>query len=72
MDTKGTWLDEFDAREQKSIDHARLYAAQYDHGDPGHMHLKVIAKLAAILDRELLGLKTEYSITRNLVATHDE
>jgi hypothetical protein len=61
------WMDEFDAREQKSIDHARLYAAQYDHGDPGHMHLKVIAKLAALLDRELLGIKTEYTIERTLV-----
>lgn len=61
------WMDAFDAREQKSIDHARLYAAQYDHGDPGHMHLKVIAKLAAMLDRELLGIATEYTIERTLV-----
>jgi hypothetical protein len=66
MDGK-TWLDEFDAREQKSIDHARLYAAVYDHGDPGHMHLKVIAKLAALLDRELMGIETEYTIERALV-----
>lgn len=62
-----TWMDEFDAREQKSIDHARLYAALYDHGDPGHMHLKVIAKLAAMLDRELMGIETEYTIERTLV-----
>ncbi|HEV8692570.1 MAG TPA: hypothetical protein VGQ93_00055 [Lysobacter sp.] len=61
------WMEEFDAREQKSIDHARLYAAQYDHGDPGHMHLKVIAKLAALLDREMHGIKTEYTIERTLV-----
>ena len=61
------WLEEFDAREQKCIDHARLYASQYDHGDPGHMHMKVIAKLAALLDRELMGLKVEYTIDRNLV-----
>ena len=63
----GSWLSEFDTREQKSIDHARLYAAQYDHGDPGHMHLKVIAKLAAILDRELLGINVEYVIDRKFV-----
>lgn len=62
-----TWLEDFDAREQKSIDNARLYAAQYDHGDPGHLHLRVIAKMAAILDRELLGTKTEYTITRTMV-----
>lgn len=62
-----TWMEEFDAREQKSIDHARLYAALYDHGDPGHMHLKVIAKLAAIIDREMLGIKTEYVIEHRLV-----
>lgn len=66
MESK-TWMDEFDAREQKSIDHARLYAVLYDHGDPGHMHLKVIAKLAALLDRELMGIKTEYTIDRTLV-----
>lgn len=63
-----TWLDEFDAREQKCIDHARLEAAQYDHGDPGHMHMKVIAKLAALLDRELMGVKTEYVIDRTLTS----
>ena len=67
MDAKNTWMDEFDTREQKCIDHARLYAAQYDHGDPGHMHFKVIAKLATILDRELSGLKVEYVIDRNLI-----
>ena len=61
------WLDEFDAREQKSIDHARLYAALYAHGDPGHLHLMIIAKLAALLDRELMGLKHEYVIDRSLV-----
>lgn len=61
------WLEEFDAREQKSIDNARLYVAQYDHGDPGHLHLRVIAKLAAILDRELIGIKVEYVIDRRLV-----
>lgn len=65
------WLDEFDAREQKCIDHARLYAAIYDHGDPGHMHFKVIAKLATLLDRELMGLKTEYTVDRTLVEAHE-
>lgn len=60
------WLDEFDAREQKCIDHARLYAAVYDHGDPGHMHFKVIAKLAALLDRELMGVKSVYTVDRTL------
>lgn len=61
---KPSWLEEFDAREQKCIDHARLYAAVYDHGDPGHMHMKVIAKLAALLDRELLGTATDYVVDR--------
>lgn len=65
------WLDEFDAREQKCIDHARLYAAIYDHGDPGHMHFKVIAKLAALLDRELMGMKSEYAVERTLVEAHE-
>ena len=61
---KKTWLDEFEGREQKEIDFARLYAAQYDHGSPGHLHLKIIAKLAALLDRELMGVATEYTIDR--------
>jgi hypothetical protein len=68
MDVTGQkWLEEFDPREQKSIDNARLYATQYSHGDPGHLHLLIIAKLAAILDRELLGIKVEYVIDRRLV-----
>lgn len=65
--TKATWLEEFDTREQKSIDNARLYVAQFDHGDPGHLHLRIIAKLAAILDRDLLGVKVEYAIDRQMV-----
>ncbi len=52
-------------REQKSIDHARLYAALYDHGDPGHLHLTIIAKLAAMLDRHE-GIEVHYSIDRKL------
>lgn len=62
-----TWLEQFDAREQKSIDHARLYAAQYAHGDPGHLHLMIIAKLAALLDRELLSAEVEYVVQRTMV-----
>lgn len=64
---EGNWIDAFDSREQKCIDHARLYAAIYDHGDPGHMHMKVIAKLAAFIDRELVGVKSEYVVGRSLV-----
>jgi hypothetical protein len=61
-----TWLNQFDGREQKEIDLARLYAAQYDHGSPGHLHLKIIAKLATLLDQQA-GIKTEYVIERTLV-----
>jgi hypothetical protein len=63
-----TWLDECDAREQKEIDFARLYAAQYAHGTPGHLHLTIIAKLAAILDRELEASTTAYTIERTMVS----
>jgi hypothetical protein len=59
------WLDSFEAREQKEIDLARLYAAQYDHGSPGHLHLKIIAKLATLLDQQS-GIVTDYAITRTL------
>jgi hypothetical protein len=61
------WLEEFEERQQREIDLARLYVAHYNHGSPGHLHLQIIAKLAAILDRELLGAKAEYVIQRNLV-----
>lgn len=60
------WLEQFEAREQKSIDLARLYVAHYDHGDPGHLHLKIIAKLAALLDKHE-GIETQYTIERLLV-----
>lgn len=61
-----TWLETLDAREQTEVDFARLYAAQYAHGSPGHMHLMVIAKLATMLDRLQLGIETEYVIDRTL------
>ncbi len=61
-----TWLEQFEGREQKEIDLARLYAVHYDHGSPGHLHLKLIAKLAALLDRHE-GIETEYVIKRSLV-----
>lgn len=60
------WLDFFDSREQREIDFARLYAAQYDHGTPGHLQLLIIAKLAALLDRRE-GLAMEYAIDRTMV-----
>ncbi len=59
------WLDAFEAREQKEIDLARLYAVQYDHGSPGHLHLKIIAKLAALLDQHD-GIRTDYAVERTL------
>lgn len=61
-----SWLASFEERQQREIDMARLYVAQYNHGSPGHLHLQIIAKLAALLDaRE--GIAAEYTITRNLV-----
>lgn len=60
-----SWLASCETREQKEIDLARLYVAQYDHGTPGHLHLKIIAKLAALLDRQE-GIETHYAIIRTL------
>lgn len=62
----GNWLDEFDERQQKAIDFARLYVSQYSHGEPGHLHLVIIGKLAALLDAHN-GITTEYTIERTLV-----
>ena len=44
------WIETLDAREQQEINFARLYHAHYGHGTPGHLHLILIAKLAALLD----------------------
>jgi hypothetical protein len=63
-----SWLEAFTEREQKSIDHARLYTALYDHGDPGHLHLTIIAKLAKLLD-ERDGITVVYAIDRTLEVT---
>lgn len=63
--SKTSWLEQFDTRQQKEIDLARLYAAQYDHGTPGHQHYVVIARLAALLDAKE-GIETHYSIARTL------
>lgn len=65
---RAPWLDAFTEREQKSIDHARLYTALYDHGDPGHLHLNIIAKLAKLLD-ERDGISVVYAIDRTLEVT---
>ncbi len=65
MTAKKTWLEAFDTRQQKEIDLARLYAAQYDHGTPGHQDYVIISKLAALLDAAE-GIETKYSIERTL------
>lgn len=44
------WLAQFDERQQKTIQFARLYAADFGHGADGHNNMMVIAKLAALLD----------------------
>jgi hypothetical protein len=61
-----SWLEAFEERQQREIDLARLYVAQYNHGSPGHLHLQIIAKLAALLD-ERDGIIVEYTLTRELV-----
>lgn len=45
------WFMQFDARQQKEIDFARLYARQYAHGTDGHNAKMIIAKLADLLDK---------------------
>lgn len=39
-------MAEFNEREQKEIDFARLYAKNFSHGTDGHNRLLLIAKLA--------------------------
>lgn len=47
---KPHWLTQFDERQQKTIQFARLYAKDFGHGADGHNNMTVIAKLAALLD----------------------
>jgi hypothetical protein len=68
MEPRKHWLEQFDTREQKEIDLARLYAAQYAHGTPGHLAYLTIAKLATMLDANE-GIKSEYTIERTLVVS---
>lgn len=63
--TAGAWLNEFDERQQKAIDFARLYNAQYSHGEPGHLHLTIIGKLAALLDAHD-GITIDFAINREM------
>jgi len=44
------WLDGFEERERKHIRFARLYAADFAHGAPGHLDMTIIAKLARYID----------------------
>lgn len=68
MDEPTPWLDAFGPRDQQAIDHARLYAQQYQTaGIPGHNQLLIIAKMAAILDARD-GIAAHYAIDRTLEA----
>lgn len=44
------WLEQFDERQQKEIEFARLYAEKFTHGTDGHNAKLIIAKMARMLD----------------------
>jgi len=52
-----SWLDKLDEREQKQVEFAKLYARDFYHGANGHNDLMIIAKMAALLDRETAASK---------------
>ncbi|MGB1286095.1 MAG: hypothetical protein ACPG7F_06145 [Aggregatilineales bacterium] len=47
-----TWTDELTEREQKEVEFALLYAANFQHGTAGHNRLMLIAKLANLLNQQ--------------------
>lgn len=44
------WRDRLDSRQQKEVDFAGVYVAEFGHGTPGHNHLVLINKLSGLLD----------------------
>lgn len=44
------WFTSLDPRTQKHVEFARSYAADFNHGAPGHLDLLTIAQLADKLD----------------------
>ncbi len=51
QNTTSAWRSELDDRQNKEIDFANLYAADFHHGTDGHNRLLLIATLSGLLDR---------------------
>lgn len=48
------WFANLDPRTQKHVEFARSYAADFNHGAPGHLDLLTIAQLADKLDEAIV------------------
>lgn len=44
------WRNEFDTQQHIQIEFSTLYAEDYDHGADGHNSMRIIAKMADMLD----------------------
>jgi hypothetical protein len=56
MAEQASWREQFDARQQKEIAFAEVYARDFAHGTEGHNARLIIAKMAALLDgHDLFG-----------------
>jgi len=44
------WIENFDERQKKEIEFAKLYADKFDHGTDGHNAKLIMAKMAKMLD----------------------
>jgi len=49
-DIEHDWREYFDERQQKEIEFADYYAANFHHGTTGHNQLMIIAQMAQVID----------------------
>jgi hypothetical protein len=68
-DNPVSWFNLIDERQQKEVNFARVYAADFKHGTDGHNRLLLIDKMAAMLDEQeqrMNQLETENAQLRAL------
>jgi hypothetical protein len=63
---KPLWKKLLDERQQKELEFAELYAAEFHHGTDGHSRLMLLAKLSELLTRiEMEGIVIEERIAND-------
>ena len=63
---KPLWKKLLDERQQKELEFAELYVAEFHHGTDGHSRLMLLAKLSELLTRiEMEGIVIEERIAHD-------